>query len=562
MKLTNQEIKVAIEEGGVLKSEELAKYLLIAEKAQESLDLFLVRNNILTNDQIGELVAAKIGFPFIKLQGRSIDSAVVNLISKESALRNQIVPFEQDENSLKVATNNPYNIEFFNILQKQLKKDIVPYYATNSDIEAALSRVQKGVFSDFEKTIRESIVNAQKSQGADLPIVEILNLILNYGYDRGVSDIHLEPIEEGLVIRLRIDGILHDIVKIPETIEERLISRIKVMSKLPTDEHSSAQDGKFRFKTKLEEIDVRVSILPVVNGEKAVLRLLSSKNKSFMLEDIGIIGEDLIRVQKALSKSTGMILAVGPTGCGKTTTLYSILRIFNKRSVNISTIEDPIEYSIMGVNQVQVNAKTNLTFAQGLRSLLRQDPDILMVGEIRDEETARIAVNAALTGHLVLTTLHTNNAATTLPRLIDMEIKPYLIASTVNLVIAQRLVRKICPECIHSIKLNDAEKGLYGNAIQRFTNEKKVDDIVIYEGKGCEACGGTGFSGRVGLFEVLSLDDQIRKLIIQNAASSEISKAARASGMTLMFEDGIKKVLKGLTTLSEVVRITDLEDIS
>ena len=358
-------------------------------------------------------------------------------------------------------------------------------------------------------------------------------------------------------MRFRIDGILHHVVSLPKDIHGLIVARIKVLAKLRTDEHFAAQDGKIIVKLGREKFDVRVSIVPVTEGENVVMRLLSERVRRFNLEDLGLLGEDLKKVKDGTAKPFGMILATGPTGCGKTTTLYSILKILNKPQVNISTIEDPVEYDIEGVNQIQVNPKKNITFVNGLRSIVRQDPDIIMVGEIRDPETASIAINAAMTGHLVLSTMHANTAATNLPRLIDMGGEPFLVSSSINLIISQRLVRKICTKCRESYEATKddlREINIYEDLIKKiFKNEEK---IRIFRGKGCKACVNTGFSGRIGIFEVMEMTDDIQKLIMDKATASQIQARAIENGMTTMLEDGIAKVLLGITALEEVIRAT------
>lgn len=385
-------------------------------------------------------------------------------------------------------------------------------------------------------------------------IVNLVDLFLEYAYSARASDLHIEPEEKFLRVRFRIDGILKDIfdkVKVSKALHHEIISRIKVLSSLRTDEHLLPQDG--RFKVKIEEsheVDLRVSIAPTYYGENAVLRLLA-EIQSFSLEEFGFQPRDLQKILKAIQKPYGMILANGPTGSGKTTTLYTILKKLNDPEVSIVTIEDPIEYSLAGTTQIQVNNQVGLTFANGLRSILRQDPNIIMVGEIRDSETAGIAVNAALTGHLVLSTLHTNDAATTFPRLIDMGVPPFLVASTINIAMGQRLIRKICDDC-------KEEKILTPNEIKSLS--EVIPDLgsrgrKFYTGKGCVSCGHTGYQGRIGIREVLEVNEDIRQLIMTRANAQQIKDAAVKHGMTTMLEDGIEKAVKGITTIEEVLRI-------
>ena len=391
-----------------------------------------------------------------------------------------------------------------------------------------------------------------------MPIIKIVDTLLQQAYQDRASDLHLEPLEEKTTVRFRIDGILYDIIDLPKDIHDLLITRLKIMAKMRTDEHQAAQDGRFEIMLDSEKVDIRVSIIPISDGEKAVLRLLSRAGRELSLEELGLKGQDFKKLKENIRRPYGMILATGPTGSGKTTTLYAILKILNTREVNIATIEDPVEYSIIGINQIQVNPKTNLTFAEGLKSIIRQDPNIIMVGEIRDEETAGIATNAAMTGHLVLSTLHTNNAATTLPRLLDMKVEPYLISSTVNIAIAQRLVRKICMSCIESYQpaeeeLENLREKINLNKILN-KNHKK---LVLYRGKGCPMCHQTGYRGRIGIFEVLEMKENIKDLVMKNANAGEIEKQAITNGMTTIFEDGIQKALTGITTIEEVLRVTE-----
>lgn len=390
---------------------------------------------------------------------------------------------------------------------------------------------------------------------------DILNNLIREALELKASDIHLEPREKDMIVRFRVDGMLREITTIPKNLEQALIFKIKIVAKIRTDEHFAPQDGRIRFM--LEEggyVDTRISILPVTKGEKVVMRLLTSQGKGFSLPDLGIVDRELEVVQKSYSKPYGMIISAGPTGSGKTTTLYTILQIINSKEINISTIEDPVEYDIDGVNHVQVNTKTDLTFAAGLRALLRQDPDVIMIGEIRDTETARIATNAALTGHLVLTTIHTNDAVTTIPRLIDMGIENYLVASTVNVVIAQRLARRLCPDCKKEYVLSKFEYDtLLLKSRPDIAQYIKVND-KFFRPVGCDKCGHTGYKGRVGLYEILEINESLRKLISTGATTDEIYNHARTNGLTLIVEDGVKKLKAGMLSISELTRVTALKE--
>jgi type IV pilus assembly protein PilB len=391
----------------------------------------------------------------------------------------------------------------------------------------------------------------------EISIVDLLQNLILYSYYLRASDLHIEPFDRYLRVRTRIDGVMHTIFTLPKEIQDEIITRVKILANLRIDEHLAPQDGRFKYKIADEgkEFDIRVSIMPTYYGENCVMRLLVEPEKEFTLENLGFSDRDLEIVKRAILKPYGMILVTGPTGSGKTTTLYTILKLLNSENVTIITLEDPIEYSIEGINQIQVNPQAGLTFDTGLRSILRQDPDIIMVGEIRDKETAAISINAALTGHLLLSTLHTNDAATVFPRLLEMEVEPFLIASTVNVTIAQRLVRTICEECKDERNLSETEiKGL-----EKFVPEEIFKKLFqkrkIYYGKGCSVCNHTGYLGRIGIFEVLNVSNNIREAIIERKHSSEIKEIAKKEGMTTMVEDGFQKVLKGLTTIEEVLRV-------
>jgi len=388
-------------------------------------------------------------------------------------------------------------------------------------------------------------------------VVDIVQDSILLGYYLRASDIHFQPREKFLVLRYRIDGIAHNFFNISLELRDEIISRIKILSNLRLDEHFAAQDGRFRFFFDQNNyFDIRVSIMPTYYGENAILRLLISPGQKFTLENLGLSQRDLEEVKKAISRPYGMILATGPTGSGKTTMLYTILNVLNTEGVHIITIEDPVEYAIPGVTQIQVNPQTNLTFGKGLRAILRQDPDIIMVGEIRDNETAAIAVNAALTGHLLLSTLHTNDASSAVIRLLELEVEPYLIASTVNVVIGQRLLRKICEYCKKEREIKEIEIKSLGELLPKRTLEELKKVKKISYGEGCKNCNHTGYFGRTGVYEVLSINEEIRELILKRSSSAEIKEKAIELGMTTMLEDGIQKVIKGITTIEEVLRVT------
>lgn len=402
--------------------------------------------------------------------------------------------------------------------------------------------------------LRDSINEQLKKSEAEISIIALVDDLMKFAFLSRSSDIHAEPVEEKVLIRLRIDGLLHDFFELPKVIQSGFITRIKVLTGMRTDEHQAAQDGRFKIKMEnpSREFDVRVSIIPTYYGENAVLRLLAEQTQITKLEDLALNDADKVKIRHAIKETYGMILATGPTGSGKTTTLYTILKELNTREVSIITIEDPIEYSLEGIDQIQVNTRTGLTFASGLRSILRQDPNIIMVGEIRDEETASIATNAALTGHKLLTTIHTNDAATTLPRLLDMGVEPFLAASTINVAIGQRLVRTICPSCKTKKRITESE---FKNLSMQLPAELLDDHRDFYYGKGCNACGDSGYFGRVGIYEVLEMNDFIREAIMRRADAGEIKKIAIKNGMVTLLEDGFGKALIGLTTIEEILRV-------
>ncbi len=395
-------------------------------------------------------------------------------------------------------------------------------------------------------------IEEELARGDEMSIIALVDRLIGYAAEMNASDIHVNPTESGVEVRLRVDGVLQSSFSLPKSIQEMVISRIKVLARLRTDEHRAAQDGRFRILVDNKPIDIRVSIVPTYHGENAVLRLLVDTEKEFSLDALGFSESDKKKIEDATKKPTGMILVTGPTGSGKTTTLYTLIKMLKKDEISILTIEDPIEYAVSGIEQIQVNQDAGLTFANGLRSILRQDPDIIMVGEIRDMETAGIAINTALTGHLLLSTVHTNDAATTLPRLLDMKIEPYLIASTVNVAIGQRLVRRICSACKRERKMTDAERA----RIIEILPQSIVDGgTTLYEGAGCAECDNTGYRGRVCINEVLVVDEAIRDAILRKASASDLKRVAIRSGMTTMLQDGIYKVREGVTTIEEILRV-------
>ncbi len=559
MIISDIQLKELLLKTHVLDEKGLQELSDFAKNSSSTLVNALIERDIITDQNLGLLTADFLKIPFVILSKISIPEEVFKIVPQKIARKQKVIVFGRDKNGIKLAMVDPRNTEIPELISKKTGEKVIVHMATERDIENTLRIYRKDLQKAFDELLKEVIVRPGVAQQEDPPVLKIVDLLIDYAYQDKASDVHIEPKEASSLVRFRIDGILHDVLYFPKSFHDRIITRIKVISRLRTDEHLSAQDGKMRIQLEEENLDIRVSIIPIVEGEKTVLRLLSSHFRQFSLIDLGMREEDLKKVNSAYRKSYGMVLSTGPTGSGKTTSIYAILKIINTREKNITTIEDPVEYRIVGVNQVQVNPKTDLTFAHGLRSLLRQDPNIIFVGEIRDNETAGIAVNAALTGHLVLSTLHTNDAASAIPRLMDMDVEPFLVASTINIIIAQRLVRKICDMCKISVNTTkeDLAKNLPKEIVEKYFGNSQ--ETRIYAGRGCKICHFTGYSGRIGIFEVLEISKQVRILIAQKADSDVILKAAIKEGMTTMLDDGIKKIIKGETSLEEVLRVTKIE---
>lgn len=521
---------------------------------KKSFEEIVVDKGFMTDSQLGKFIATENGWQFVDLRNEGIEEHVLRMIPEEVARKQMVMAFAKVDGKVKVAMNDPANTTVLHLLKKSFG-NVIPYYATKSDIEEHFNLYKTGIQEEFEKIFKAETENGGVGLMGDSTTVKIVDSLILRAYESNASDIHIEPYEENTIIRFRIDGVMHDVILVPKKHHDFLISRIKVMSKLRTDEHQVPQDGKLEYEFDGKKIDVRVSIVPTTKGENAVMRLLSDKARQFTFDILGYSDKDLEKLMRNVNKPWGMILATGPTGSGKTTNLYAILKVLNKKEVNIATIENPVEFNVDGITQIQVNPRTELTFASGLRSIVRQDPDIIMVGEIRDGETADIAVNSAMTGHLVLSTLHTNDAATTIPRLLEMGVEPFLIASTLNVAIGQRLLRKICPKCIHSY---EADANVLSKTMPLAVIEKLArgqEKITLYKGAGCTLCQKTGYMGRTGVFEVLEVDNDIRTLIMTNADADMIKAKAIENGMTTMFDDAREKVLNGETTIEEMLRV-------
>jgi type IV pilus assembly protein PilB len=557
MKILPEKLKEIVLKAGFISEEDFNKAAKAAEELGKPLEDLLVFRGLIKEESLGQLIAEHFKVPFALLRHKIIPLEVLELIPENSARSYRILPFEKTEKELHLAMEDPEDFEAIEFAKRQSGLKVKPFYATSEAIAKGLSQYKKNIRKDFEKIITENVQKTKAAKGkdlskaaADIPVVRILDTILQYAIAERASDVHLELLEEELIVRYRIDGLLHDIISLPKEIHPAVVARVKVLTHLKIDEHRIPQDGRFKFQVDEDFISLRVSVIPSFYGENIVMRLLFESTRPLSLEELGLGGKNFEILSRNIKKPHGMILVTGPTGCGKTTTLYSILNILNTTEVKICTIEDPIEYGMKRITQIQVNPATGLTFASGLRSLVRHDPDIIMVGEIRDKETVEMAIHSALTGHLVLSTLHTNDAPGAIPRLLDMGAEDFLVASTVNIVIAQRLVRRICTACIERLKPDEKTLGL----IEKHFG-KKVKGQDFYRGKGCPECGNKGYKGRVGIFEILELDDQIRELILKKVASEEIRKAAIKAGMVSMLADGLDKISAGTTTIEEVLRV-------
>lgn len=525
-------------------------------------DKILISHNLVPIDKITEAKAQILDVPYIRLEGRAIESSVLTLIPEAAARRYVIIPFEKKEDELWVAMADPLDIQIIQFIEKRSGQRIKPFLAQTEDILKAIGdQYAQNLTSDVTSALKEvaSVKPEQEIQGGpeilrEAPVSNIIDQLLEYAVKTRASDIHIEPQEDRTRVRYRVDGILQEKILLPKGVHDALVSRIKILSVLKIDEKRLPQDGRFTFTYEQKVVDLRVSTIPTVYGEKVVLRLLPKSSGAPTLLELGLRGSSLKSFEAQLLRTHGIILVCGPTGSGKTTTLYSILSKISTTKVNILTIEDPVEYQISGVNQVQVNTRVGLTFASALRSFLRQDPNIIMVGEVRDAETADLAIQAALTGHQVFSTLHTNTAAGSPPRLLDMGVEPFLLTSALNAVLGQRVVRKICPQC--RVEFNPPpEVGENIKAVLGKFLPMSNTHFALFKGKGCKFCGDTGYLGRTGIFEVLVITEAIGKLILEHASSGAIEEAAVAAGMITMKQDGYLKALEGKTTMEEILRV-------
>jgi len=537
-----------------------------AERMGQSLTDVLISQGIITQDYFYNLISNYLGVERIDLTTQPIDVSLLHTLSEDIARRKRAIVFgKTPEGLLKVAMEDPGDLETIKFLERHLEAKIKPYLATADDLNQGFILYGQQLAQDFKEVVEKSIKESLKMKSLTLeeaatqvPIVAIVDNFLSYAASIRASDIHLEILEDNILVRFRIDGILREIIRIPKEIHPAIIARIKILGGLKVDEHLRPQDGRVRYSIGQQLVDIRVSIVPTFYGEKVEMRLLPATQKPLSLEEIGMWEDTKNIVLENIKKSYGMVLICGPTGCGKTTTLYSVLNILNQPEVNIVTIEDPIEYAIKYINQIQVNPLADLTFANGLRSILRQDPNIIMVGEIRDSDTANISVNAALTGHLLLSSLHTNDAPTAIPRLIDLGVPPFLVSSVLNAVASQRLVRRICMNCIESYEPEPAVIEAIKKQLRLINPQAEVKiPKTFYRGHGCAACGGSGYRERIGIFEILNITKEVREAIIEpNFSLDKLRELARKQGMITIFEDGLRKVELGITTIEEVFRST------
>lgn len=591
MRIQDDTLVKLLEQGGVATETQLSPLKEEAARQSRPLQDVVIEAKLITEADLTKRFAEYADIPYIEIDPRDIPTEVLNRIPERIARQYNAVIFKIDEDGLvHLAMDDPDDIQATSFIEKEIGENTKIYIAPHDNILLCLENYRGDVNEELNQVIdiqREDDGTAQQVSEADVaedsPIAQTVNLLLEYAIRSQASDIHIEPRENFVQVRYRIDGVLKEVNQLPRNVLGALVSRIKILANLKIDERRVPQDGRFKIKVAGKQYALRVSTLPIADGEKVVMRILDESNQAVTLEQLGYWGHSLSVITEAIAQPNGMVLITGPTGSGKSTSLFSVLTMLNKPDVNISTIEDPVEYKIPGVNQTQTNAKAGMTFANGLRALLRQDPNIIMVGEIRDGETANLGVQAALTGHLVFSTLHTNNAATCLPRLLDMGIEPFLIASTVKAVVGQRLVRRLCMTCrvsytpeeteveevvqlfnlkpeqefsyIHDLETTASEQKVGGDT-PLGTNETTITTLWHANPEGCEECNHTGFKGRIGIYEVLGVSVPIQKMITANATSNQIQDQAISEGMTTMQTDGLVKALRGNTTLDEVLRVT------
>ena len=580
MHVEDSQIKDFIIDAGLISQAEAEEAEKEAKSKKKPISDILVAKGKFSDDDLRRVQAYVLGIPFINLKGQILNRDILGLIPESVARKHNIIAFEKKEDSLEVAMLDTDDLQALNSIKKKVGLRILPRLTDSESIRESLIQYQKNLKDEFGdiiknesdeiKTIVEKLPADESSEGdlkklaEELPVVRIVDTLLKHAIIQNASDIHIEPLEDQILVRYRIDGILHDAMILPKHIGHSLVARIKVLSSLKLDEKRLPQDGRFKIDMNGEKVSFRVSTLPVYYGEKTVMRLLRESVSGFTLESLGFHGQGLELLHKALQHTTGMILTTGPTGSGKSTTLYTMLDILNTADVNISTIEDPIEYQMKRINQTQVKPEIGLTFASGLRTLVRQDPDVIMVGEIRDNETASLAINAALTGHLVLSTLHTNSAAGAVPRLIDMKVEPFLMISTIDAIIAQRLVRKLSDKkekyYLSKAEIDSISKVVNLDRVLEILQEEKIvgkkdnwENIPFFKPQ--KETGEEAFKSRIGIYEVLNVSTAIKDLIIKGGTTEDMELQAKKEGMLTMLEDGIFKAAQGLTTIEEVLRV-------
>ncbi len=572
MAISPKQFLSALVQTQIITQPEADKYEVESLQKNIPIDSYLLTQTPLKKEIVLKTKATFLHAPFVDISTAAVDPQALGLIPVSIARKDNVLPylFDSKTETLYIATADPLNLNLSDFLERKTGKKIVLALADTDDLLKAINiSYTQGLSPEVKEALQEVASQTPQQQQQEqqfnttireAPIAKIVSTILEFAMKSRASDIHIEPQETKTRVRYRIDGILQEKLSLPKSIHESLTSRIKILSEMKIDERRVPQDGRFNFKLGAEEVDLRVSTLPTVNGEKIVMRLLKKTGGMPTLTELGLRGTQFKDLEEAFSKPFGIVLVTGPTGSGKTTTLYSILSRLNKPGVNIVTLEDPVEYQISGINQVQINVQAGLTFATGLRSFLRQDPNIILVGEIRDKETTQLAIQAALTGHLVFATLHTNDAATAIPRLIDLGGEPFLISSVLSASVAQRIARKICQYCKETYTpeqtVQDEIKTILGEWLPK--NFKDGAPMQLFRGKGCEECGNTGYYGRVAIFEVLKITSALNKMILQEASSKDIVEQARKEGLIIMKQDGYLKVLDGLTTLEEVIRIADV----
>ncbi len=563
-------LKEILIKAGTLDAGTFDKFQEEAGHKRQNVAEMIISQGLINKDYLYLLISKALGVERINLGAVGIDKQILHKLPEDVARQRNVIVFGRDSKGyFNVAMEDPTDLETIDFLSLRLGGPIKSFLAVEEELNRGFLLYQQQLTQDFKKIIEDSIRESLRSKtkgdvdlkeaAADLPIVAIVDNLMSYASSSRASDIHFEVLDDVILVRFRIDGILHEIIRVPKEIHPAIVARVKILSSLRVDEHTHPQDGRFRYDVGGgASIDIRVSIIPTFYGEKVEMRLLSAAQKPLSFSELGMSEGTVRMITEAISKSYGMMLVCGPTGAGKTTTLYSVMDVLNRPEVNIVTIEDPIEYDMRYLNQMQVNPAAGITFASGLRSVLRQDPNIIMVGEIRDEETANISVQAALTGHLVLSSLHTNDAATAVPRLMDMGVPQFLVAAVVNVVSSQRLARRIHLDCIESYAPSKEILESIGRQLEELNVNKSDIRLpkTFYRGKGCDACNHTGYQGRLGIFEILNVTENIRKLIISPQFSLDnLRTMAKSEGMVMMLEDGLKKVELGMTTIEEIFRV-------